>query len=246
MSSQHKVVIVTGASRGIGAATALLLASQGYAVVVNYRQQRAAAETVVQAIITAGGRAIAVAADVSQEAEVARLFDFAEQQLGAVTHLVNNAGRLQPQSQLAQISLARFQQMLTDNLQSCFLCCREAARRFSEGTAIVNVSSVAARTGSAGEYVDYAAAKAGIDTLSKGLALELAGRGIRVNVVRPGFIDTEMHADGGEPGRVERLKHQIPLQRAGTAAEVAAAIAFLLSAEAAFSTGIVLDVAGGR
>lgn len=242
----NKVVIVTGGSRGIGAATSRLLAEQGYGVCVNYRSRSAEAEALVADITARGGRAFAHAADVSQEGEVPGLFNAAEQVLGPVTHLVNNAGMLAPQARLAEMELARFAQVLNVNVIGCFLCCREAARRMEGGGAIVNVSSVAARTGSPNEYVDYAAAKGAIDTLTRGLSLELAAAGIRVNGVRPGFIHTEMHADGGEPGRVARLSPQIPLQRGGRPEEVAAAIAWLLSDAASYVTGSFIDIAGGR
>ncbi|PSW22076.1 3-oxoacyl-ACP reductase [Photobacterium sanctipauli] len=241
-----KVVIVTGGGRGIGAATAKSLASKGYAVCVNYRAREAEAQAVVAAIIAAGGRAIACAADVANEEDVIRLFDQTEQQLGRVTHLVNNAGIVRTQSPLVDISLERFTEILTTNVTSCFLCCREAIRRMPDGGAIVNVSSAASRTGAPNEYVDYAASKGAMDSLTKGLSLELAPRNIRVNGVRPGFIHTEMHADGGEPNRVERLSAQIPLRRGGTSEEVANAIDWLLSDEASYATGTFIDLAGGR
>ncbi|MCO5787215.1 NAD(P)-dependent oxidoreductase [Pseudomonas sp. G11-1] len=240
------VVIVTGAGRGIGAATARLLASRGYAVCVNYRSDNASAEAVVAAISATGGRAFACQADVSVESEVRALFDAAEQRFGPVTHLVNNAGVLFCQSPLAEMSVERFNKVLTTNVTSCFLCSREFVQRAKYPGAIVNVSSVAARTGSPFEYVDYAASKGAVDTLTKGLSLELAARGIRVNGVRPGFIHTDMHADGGEPERVERLAPQIPLQRGGEPEEVANAIAWLLSDEASYVTGSFMDLAGGK
>tara|TARA_B100000676_G_C17984337_1_gene790983 strand:+ start:105 stop:1106 length:1002 start_codon:yes stop_codon:yes gene_type:complete len=241
-----KVVIVTGGSRGIGAATSKLLASQGYRVGVNFRSRVSSAETVVAAIEAAGGKAFACEADVSIEGEVASLFDAVEKALGPVTHLVNNAGRLFPQSRLVDIDAARFNEVLTNNVTSCFLCSREFVRRVKTSGAIVNVSSVAARTGSPFEYTDYAASKGAMDTLTKGLSLELAEQGIRVNAVRPGFIYTDMHADGGEPGRVDRLASQIPLQRGGTPEEVARAIAWLLSDEASYVTGSFTNLAGGK
>ncbi|ROS01779.1 NAD(P)-dependent dehydrogenase (short-subunit alcohol dehydrogenase family) [Sinobacterium caligoides] len=242
----NKVVIVTGGGRGIGAATSILLAEQGYAVCVNYRQRRQEAEAVVSAIQSKGGRACCFAADVTDEQQVVALFDHAEQQLGKITHLVNNAGILFTQSTLADLTLERFNKVLTTNVSSCFLCSREAIRRMDDGGAIVNVSSAASRTGSPNEYVDYAASKGAMDSLTKGLSLELAARNIRVNAVRPGFIATEMHADGGEAGRVERLAPLIPLQRGGTAREVASAIAWLLSDEASYVTGSFIDIAGGK
>ena len=234
-----KVVIVTGGSRGIGAATAKLLGAKGYAVCVNYLANRELADDV-------GGRAFACQADVSSEADVIRLFDAAEERFGKVTHLVNNAGILFTQSKLVDIDLERFNQVLNSNVVSCFLCSREAVRRFPAGSAIVNVSSLASQTGSPFEYVDYAASKGAMDTLTKGLSREVAGSGIRVNAVRPGFIYTDMHADGGEPGRVDRLAPQIPMQRGGSAEEVANTIAWLLSDEASYVTGSFIDVAGGR
>ncbi|MCS0307281.1 glucose 1-dehydrogenase [Vibrio diabolicus] len=242
----NKVVIVTGASRGIGAATAKKLAEQGYAVCVNYRAQSEAAHQVVRDIQANGGKAIAVQADVSDEQQVLNLFDATENALGSVTHLVNNVGILFTQSPLAEISLERFQKVMNTNVNSCFLCCREAAKRFSTGGAIVNVSSGASRSGAPFEYVDYATSKGAMDTLTKGLSLELADRNIRVNGVRPGFIYTDMHADGGEPNRVYRLSPQIPLKRGGTVEEVANAIAWLLSDEASYVTGSFIDLSGGK
>lgn len=241
-----KVVIVTGGSRGIGAATAKLLGAKGYAVCVNYLANRDRANKVVDTIVRNGGRAFAYQADVSSEADVIRLFDAAEERFGEVTHLVNNAGILFTQSKLVDIDLERFNQVLNSNVVSCFLCSREAVRRFPAGSAIVNVSSLASQTGSPFEYVDYAASKGAMDTLTKGLSREVAGSGIRVNAVRPGFIYTDMHADGGEPGRVDRLAPQIPMQRGGSAEEVANTIAWLLSDEASYVTGSFIDVAGGR
>jgi len=241
-----KVVIVTGAGRGIGAATAILLASQGYAVCVNYHSRTESADQVVSTITQAGGQAFAFAADVSQEADVLKLFTAVQQKYGTVSHLVNNAGILFTQSSLADLSVERFNQVLTTNVISCFLCCREAIRQMPNAGAIVNVSSVAAKTGAPGEYIDYAASKGAMDSLTKGLSLELAARNIRVNSVRPGFIDTEMHADGGEPNRISRLSQQIPLLRGGTTNEVANAIAWLLSDQASYVTGSFIDIAGGK
>jgi len=240
-----KVVIVTGGGRGIGAATSLLLAEQGYAVCVNYHSRRDSAEQVVAQIKAKGGQAFAYAADVSNEAEVISLFSATENTLGAITHLVNNAGILFTQSRLADMSLERFNEVITTNVSSCFLCCREAVKRMIKGGAIVNVSSGASRSGSPNEYIDYAASKGAIDTLTIGLSKEVAAQGIRVNGVRPGLIYTEMHADGGEPNRVDRLSGNIPLQRGGKAEEVANAILWLLSEEASFSTGSFIDVTGG-
>ena len=245
------MIIVTGSSRGIGAATARLAAERGYAVCVNYLTNQAAAEAVVSQIRAAGGTAIAVGADVSQEREVARLFDEADRQLGTVTALVNNAGILETQMRVDQMDAARLNRIFTANITSYFLCAGEAVRRMSTryggaGGAIVNVSSAASRLGAAGEYVDYAASKGAVDTLTIGLSHEVAGEGIRVNAVRPGFIYTDIHAAGGEPGRVDRIKGAIPMRRGGQPIEVARAILWLLSDEASFVTGTFIDAAGGR
>ncbi|ACJ30006.1 Oxidoreductase, short-chain dehydrogenase/reductase family [Shewanella piezotolerans WP3] len=244
--NQYKVAIVTGASRGIGAATAKLLGAQGYRVCVNYHKQLEAAKQVVTDIESAGGQAIAIQADVSKEADVVRLFAETKLKLGAVSHLVNNVGILFTQSRLVDLSLARFNTVMNTNVSSCFLCCREAVKTMQAGSAIVNVSSGASKSGAPNEYVDYAASKGAMDSLTKGLSLELAADGIRVNAVRPGFIHTQMHADGGEPNRVERLASQIPLQRGGAPEEVAEAIAWLLSDAASYVTGSFIDLAGGR
>ncbi|MGB3310738.1 MAG: SDR family oxidoreductase [Nodosilinea sp.] len=247
----EQILIVTGGSRGIGAATAQLAAERGYAVCVNYRRNQAAASAVVDAIAQAGGRAIAVAADVAIENDVVRLFQTVDEQLGGVTALVNNAGILEQQRRVEDIDAARLSRILAANVTGSFLCAREAIRRMSTqrggaGGAIVNVSSVAARLGSPGEYVDYAAAKGAIDTFTIGLAKEVAEAGIRVNAVRPGFIDSDIHASGGEPNRIGRVKASIPLGRGGQAIEVARAILWLLSAEASYTTGSFIDVAGGK
>lgn len=233
-------------SRGIGAATSKLLASQGYAVCINYRSRAEDAETLAAAITANGGKVMTYAADVSEEAEVIALFDSAEKTLGPVTHLVNNAGILFTQSRLVDLTVERFNKVMLTNVTSCFLCSREAVKRMTLGGAIVNVSSVASRTGSPNEYIDYAASKGAMDTLTKGLSLEVAEKNIRVNCVRPGFIHTEMHADGGEPGRVERLRPMIPMKRGGEPEEVASAIAWLLSDEASYVTGSFIDIAGGK
>lgn len=248
--STDRVAIVTGSGRGIGAGTARLLARNGYAVCLNYVANRAAAEAVRDGILAEAGRCILVQADVSSAADVARLFATVDAELGRVTVLVNNAAILMTQSRLEDISEERFTRVLGANVLSCFLCCKEAVARMSTrrgggGGAIVNVSSRAAQTGSPNEYVDYAASKGAVESLTRGLALEVAGEGIRVNGVRPGLVHTDMHASGGEPGRVERLKARIPLQRGGEPAEIAEAILWLASDRASFVTGSFIDVPGG-
>lgn len=247
----NKIALVTGGSRGIGAATARQLASLKYDVCINYLHDESAALKVVDEISRQGGRAIAVQADVSNESEVVHLFVQIDQRLGKISALVNNAGVLMPQSRVEDLTAERINFVLTTNVTSYFLCSREAIRRMSkknggQGGSIVNISSAAARLGSPNEYVDYAASKGAIDTLTKGLSLELAEEGIRVNGVRPGFINTQMHADGGEADRIERLKNLIPLKRGGEPSEVASAIEFLLSDAASYITGSFLDVAGGK
>lgn len=243
-------IIITGASRGIGAATALQAAAAGYDVCVNYRHDANAAEAIVSKIRSEGHRAIEVAADVSNEGEVEKLFDTAEEQLGPLTALVNNAAILEPQTDFFGIGAARLQRVLQVNVVGCFLCARQAINRMSvanggSGGGIVNVSSVAARTGAPHEYIDYAMSKGALDSMTAGLAREVAPVGIRVNSVRPGFIHTTMHADGGEPGRVDRLKDRIPLERGGEPEEVARAIVWLLSDEAGYVVGTFTDVTGG-
>ncbi|UXY11758.1 SDR family oxidoreductase [Kosakonia sp. ML.JS2a] len=245
------IALVTGASRGIGRATALLLAQEGYNVAVNYQHNAQAADEVVAQIIAQGGHAFAVQADISDEAQVDALFTRIDNEAEPLVALVNNAGILFQQSRLENLTAERINQVLSTNVTGYFLCCREAVKRMShqyggQGGAIVNVSSAAARTGSPGEYVDYAASKGAVDTLTTGLALEVAANGIRVNCVRPGFIYTDMHASGGEPGRVDRVSRAIPMQRGGQPEEVAQGIVWLLSDKASYVTGSFLDLAGGR
>jgi NAD(P)-dependent dehydrogenase (short-subunit alcohol dehydrogenase family) len=247
----QKVVVITGGSRGIGATTAHLAAERGYAVCVNYHHNRKAADTVVSRIERTGGQAIAVAADVSSESDVIQLFKTVDKKLGIVTALVNNVGILEQQMRLEDMDASRLNRIFTTNISGYFLCAREAVRRMSTrhggaGGAIVNVSSGASRLGSPGEYVDYAASKGAIDTMTIGLAKEVAAEGIRVNAVRPAFIYTDIHASGGEANRVDRVKEFVPMRRGGQAVEVAYAILWLLSDEASYSTGIFIDVTGGK
>jgi NAD(P)-dependent dehydrogenase (short-subunit alcohol dehydrogenase family) len=246
-----KTILITGAGRGIGAATALEAARRDYAVVVNYRDNAVHAADIVRQIEAAGGQALAIRADVASEAAVQMLFEEAEKHFGYISALVNNAGIIATQSAFADMSPERWQHIFSVNVFGTFLCAREAVRRMSrsrggQGGGIVNVSSLASRFGSPFEYVDYAASKGAIDTFTAGLAKEVAGEGIRVNAVRPGFIKTDIHASGGEPGRVERLKSQVPMQRGGEPEEIAKAILWLLSDEASYVTGTVMDVTGGR
>jgi NAD(P)-dependent dehydrogenase (short-subunit alcohol dehydrogenase family) len=247
----NKTLLVTGGSRGIGAATALLAARSGWAVAVNYATNSLAADEVVRAIRAAGGQAMAVQADVSDEAQVLAMFRRIDAKLGPLGGLVNNAGVVDVSARIDEMDMARWRRMFDINVLGAMLCTREAVRRMSsrhggEGGAIVNVSSAAARLGSPGQYVDYAAAKGAIDAFTIGLAKEVAAEGIRVNAVRPGLIETDIHASGGLPNRVQDLQHLVPMQRGGNADEVAEAIVWLLSDAASYTTMSLLDVSGGR
>ena len=246
-----KIVLITGASRGIGAATALLAARQGYAVAVNYSANSLAADEVVRQIRQGGGTAITVQADVADEAQVLAMFEKVDAKLGRLTALVNNAGVVDRTERVDGMSVARLKRMFDINVIGSMVCAREAVKRMSTryggtGGAIVNVSSVAARLGAPGQYVDYAAAKGAVDVFTLGLSKEVAGEGIRVNAVRPGIIDTEIHASGGLPDRARDLAPQVPMQRPGTAGEVAQSIVWLMGAESGYTTGALLDIAGGR
>jgi NAD(P)-dependent dehydrogenase (short-subunit alcohol dehydrogenase family) len=246
-----KVILVTGGSRGIGAAIARMAGQAGYCVGIAYVRHRAAADEVVDSIARQGGTAMAVRADVAVEEDVLHLFERIDSSLGRITALVNNAGILERQMRVDDMSAERIQRVFATNVLGSFLCCREAVRRMStrhggSGGAIVNLSSRAARLGSPGEYVDYAASKAAVETLTVGLAKEVAAEGIRVNAVSPGIIHTDIHASGGEPGRVDRLRESIPMKRGGRPDEVARAVLWLLSEEASYITGSILDVSGGR
>jgi NAD(P)-dependent dehydrogenase (short-subunit alcohol dehydrogenase family) len=246
-----EVLLVTGGSRGIGAAAGVLAARKGYAVAVNYTRNEEAADAVVRSIREAGGRAIAVHADVADESQVLAMFEQVDRQLGRLTALVNNAGIVDRTARVDEMDLARLKRMFDINVIGSFLCAREAVKRMSTrhgggGGAIVNVSSAAARLGGAGQYVDYAASKGAIDTFTIGLAKEVAAEGIRVNAVRPGLIETEIHASGGLPNRVRELAHHVPMQRGGSAEEVAQAIVWLLSPEASYTTMSLVEVSGGR
>lgn len=246
-----KVMLITGASRGIGAATAQLAARRGYAVCLNYRQRADAAEQLAQRIRQSGGRAITLAADVADEEQVAALFAAIDREFGRLDVLVNNAGMLERQMRLEEMDAARLQRVFATNVQGSFLCAREAIKRMStahggRGGAIVNLSSVAARLGAPNEYIDYAAAKAAIDAMTIGLAKEVAAEGIRVNAVRPGVVYTDIHASGGEPDRVERVRASVPMARGGQPEEIAEAVLWLASDQASYTSGALLDVAGGR
>ncbi|EPJ5001292.1 MAG: SDR family oxidoreductase [Klebsiella sp.] len=245
------IALISGASRGIGRATALLLAQEGYTVAVNYHHNINAATEVVNTIVESGGKATALRADISDEAQVMAMFEAVDRMGEPLMALVNNAGILFTQCTVESLSAERINRVLATNVTGYFLCCREAVKRMAhrhggKGGAIVNVSSAASRLGAPGEYVDYAASKGAVDTLTTGLALEVAAQGIRVNGVRPGLIYTEMHASGGEPGRVDRVKNSLPMQRGGQPEEVAQAIAWLLSDKASYVTGSFLELAGGK
>ncbi len=247
----QQVLLVTGGSRGIGAATALLAARQGHAVAVNYATHAAAADEVVGRIRAEGGTAIAVQADVAQEDQVLAMFARIDAELGRLTALVNNAGVVDVTARIDEMSMARWKRMFDINVMGTLVCSREAIRRMStrhggRGGAIVNLSSAAARLGAPGQYVDYAAAKGAIDAFTIGLAKEVGAEGIRVNAVRPGLIETDIHASGGLPDRVKHLAHQVPMQRGGTAEEVAHAIVWLLSPQASYTTMTLMDISGGR
>ena len=249
--SEQPVIAITGGGRGIGAATARLAAARGYAVCVNYLHSRESAEDVVRHITARDGRAIAIQADISSEPDVLSLFRQVDSRLGRLSALVNNAATLEGQMRLDSMEAARIERILAVNVVGSMICAREAVKRMStrhggSGGAIVNVSSGAAKYGSPGEYIDYAASKGAIETFTIGLAREVADEGIRVNAVRPGFIYTELHAKGGEPERVERVKTLVPMQRGGQPEEVASAILWLLSVEASYVTGTIVDVSGGR
>jgi NAD(P)-dependent dehydrogenase (short-subunit alcohol dehydrogenase family) len=243
---EQRVMLITGGSRGIGAATAQLAAQRGYAVVISYAHNAQAAQQLAQDISHSGGQVLALQADVAQEAQVLAMFATVAQRFGALHALVNNAGIVDVPCKVQDMSTARLVRMFNTNILGSFICAREALKLMPYGSAIVNVGSAAARIGSPNQYVDYAASKGAIDTFTLGLAKEVAARGIRVNAVRPGIIDTDIHASGGLPTRAQDLAPQLPLQRAGTAQEVAKAILWLCSDEASYTTGSILDVAGGR
>lgn len=250
MMNNKKVAIITGSSRGIGAEAAKLFAENGFAVCVNYLSNETAAETIKQEILSSGGQCIAVQADISNANDVAKLFETVDSELGSVSALVNNTGILHTQSRFEDISEERFKNVLNTNVLGCFYCCKEAIKRMSTkhggtGGTIVNVSSAASRIGSPNEYIDYAASKGAMDTMTRGLSLELANEGIRVNSVRPGLVFTDIHASGGEANRVDRLKTKIPLQRGGQPQEVAEAILWLASEKSSYVTGSFIDASGG-
>jgi NAD(P)-dependent dehydrogenase (short-subunit alcohol dehydrogenase family) len=246
-----RVALVTGASRGIGASCAVLAAQQGWSVAVNYAQNSLAADEVVRQIRASGGTAMAVQADVGDEAQIIKMFETVDAKLGRLSALVNNAGVVDMPQRVDEMTVERLDRMFRINITGSFICAREAVRRMStkhggSGGVIVNLGSAAARLGSPGQYVDYAAAKGAIDVFTLGLGKEVAAEGIRVNAVRPGLIDTEIHASGGLPNRARELAHLVPMQRPGTADEVARAIVWLMSEDSSYTTGSVLDVTGGR
>ena len=247
----NPVVLVTGGSRGIGAATALLAARQGFTVAVNYSSHSLAADEVVRQIRAMGASAVAVQADVAVEAQVLAMFEEIDARFGPLSALVNNAGVVDLAARVDQMDVQRIRRMFDINVLGTFVCAREAVKRMSTrhggtGGAIVNVSSVAARLGGPGQYVDYAASKGAVDTFTVGLAKEVAAEGIRVNAVRPGIIETDIHASGGQPDRAREMAPMVPMQRAGSADEVARAIVWLLTPDASYTTGAIIDVAGGR
>ncbi|MER9869519.1 SDR family oxidoreductase [Mesorhizobium sp. M0136] len=251
MSASGKILLVTGGSRGIGAATCRLAAKAGYRIAVNYASNAKAAETVVADIEAAGGEAFTIKADVGSETDVLAMFEALDARFGRLDALVNNAGVVDQSARVDEFSAARLERMMRINVIAPMLCAREAVKRMStrhggKGGAIANVSSIAARLGGPGQYVDYAASKGALDSFTIGLAREVAGEGIRVNAVSPGIIDTEIHASGGQPDRAERMRKVVPMQRVGTAEEVAAAILWLLSDEASYTTGANLEIGGGR
>jgi NAD(P)-dependent dehydrogenase (short-subunit alcohol dehydrogenase family) len=249
--AMSRVALVTGGSRGIGASCALLAAQQGWSVAVNYTQNSLAADEVVRQIRAAGGTAIAVQADVGDEGQIKKMFETVDAKLGRLSALVNNAGVVDMPQRVDEMSAERLDRMFRINITGSFICAREAVRRMSTkhggtGGVIVNLGSAAARLGSPGQYVDYAAAKGAIDVFTLGLGKEVAAEGIRVNAVRPGLIDTEIHASGGLPNRARELAHLVPMQRPGTADEVARAVVWLMSDDSSYTTGSVIDVTGGR
>ncbi len=250
-ANKKPIMLITGGSRGIGAATALLAAERGWQVAISYLGNASAADAVVAQIKANGGHALAVQADVGIDADVERLFKTVDDQLGRLNSLINNAGMLELQTRLDQMDLARWQRVFSANVFGTFLCAKQAVLRMSkrhgaDGGTIVNVSSAAARLGSPNEFIDYAAAKGAVDSMTLGLAKEVAAEGVRVNAVRPGLIYTDIHTSAGEPGRVDRAKAGVPMQRGGTSAEVAEAIVWLASEQSSYVTGTLLDVTGGR